>query len=400
MIIVKSLFIFFYLLSYTNAAIYDYGPPEILARANILDGYNIPPMSFLNHSSPMINNRGDIIFKVMTIEGERDQGIWVKMAEEETGKIVYIAPDERFLSVPSINENRKIVFNLYDEGVTDGLFLFDIKSSNIKQVLNPDHLGVEYYTYPQLANNGHIFFRATDNKNNRSYYLLTKNGVNKIISEGVDKNGLKSSFLFRPAINESGLIAFKTRKGDLKKWDDTNPDSIVLIDQKNPEIYKTIAVDRDTDLQSPYLKFGNSVALSRNGMIAFTVLLDDLKKAIVIYKDGVLSNVAIEGKNDISKIDEFTPKINELGHVLFRARDMQQKSGIYLADGNNVKKIIGEGDEIKTDLGQGTILSNPNYPGLIDEMDMNDRGEIVFNCIILSLDNKELGSAIFKIAPI
>lgn len=49
------------------SAIPNYSAPEILARANINDGYNLPPMSFLNSTSPVINNRGDVTFKLMAL---------------------------------------------------------------------------------------------------------------------------------------------------------------------------------------------------------------------------------------------------------------------------------------------------------------------------------------------
>ena len=100
-------------------------------------------------------------------------------------------------------------------------------------------------------------------------------------------------------------------------------------------------------------------------------------------------------------IEIFSPKVNDQGQVLFRAKDELGKRGIYLADANGVKRIISEGDEVNTDLGMGKILSNPNYPGFGGEVDMNDHGEIVFNCLLVGAkDNKEWGSAIFKISPL
>ena len=95
----------------------------------------------------------------------------------------------------------------------------------------------------------------------------------------------------------------------------------------------------------------------------------------------------------------FSPKINDEGLVLFRARDNSGKRGLYLSDGVTLKRIIGEGDEIATDLGAGKILFNPNYPGIGGEVDINNHGDIVFYCLVVSMDNKELGSAVYKISP-
>jgi len=402
----KSVLVLFILINCGSAfsAIPNYNPPEILARANITDGYNIPPLSFLSNTSPVINNHGDVVFKIMAVEGGNTQVLWVKKAEEPTGKIVYVAPDERFITDPSINDSGKIVFNLFDEGVTDGLFIHDIKTEAVTQVLNPDDLPIQDYTYPQIMNNNQIYFRATDDNFDRSYYEFAGNKTNKILDEAVESLGIKASYLFRPAVNAAGQFAFKARIGEKGKWDDNNPDSIFLLtpstDPKSPQMkVDTIAFDKDTNASSKYLRFGNALSLSKDGTVAFIGILADSKKAIVISKDNVLSNFAAEGKNDILEIEMFTPKINDQGQVVFRARDINGKRGVYLADGTSVKRIIGEGDEIATDLGSGKILFNPNYPGIGGEVDMNNQGEIVFYCLVVSSDDKELGSAIYKITP-
>jgi hypothetical protein len=134
-------------------------------------------------------------------------------------------------------------------------------------------------------------------------------------------------------------------------------------------------------------------------MVAFMATLSDFKKAIIISKNETLINVATEGRDDISEIEFFGPKINDQNEVIFRAKDTSGKRGIYVADESGVKKLIGEGDDIMTDLGPGKILSNPNYPAFGGEIDMNDSGEIVFSCVVVDSNNSELGSAIYKITP-
>ena len=189
------LVLFIYLINCGSvfSAIPNYNPPEILARANITDGFNIPPLSFLSNTSPVINNHGDVAFKIMAVEGGNTQVLWVKKSEEPIGKIVYVAPDERFITDPSINDSGKIVFNLFDEGVTDGLFIHDIKTQVVTQILNPDDLPIQDYTYPQIMNNNQIYFRATDDNFDRSYYESSGNKTNKILDEAVESLGIKAS---------------------------------------------------------------------------------------------------------------------------------------------------------------------------------------------------------------
>ena len=400
----KMIILFMLAINLAQASIPEYNPPEILARANIRDGYNIPPLSFLADTSPVINNHGDVAFKIVAVEGVNNQVLWVKRSEDVVGKIVYVAPDERFITDPSISNNGKIAFNLFDDGVTDGLFLYDLKTEIVEQVLSPDNLPIQDYTYPQVLNNNHIYFRATDDDDNRSYYQFDGLKLNKLMSETDQNLGIKSAYLFRPNVNQTGQLAFKVRMGEKGQLDENNPDSILLLTptlEKNETMMKvtTIALDQDTNIQSNYIRFGNSVSLSNNGMTSFVGMLPGNIKAIVRSKDNSVSNIAIEGQSEIAEIEMFTPKINDQSLVLFRAKNKEGKRGIYLADGNDVKRIIGEGDEIQTDLGVGKILSNPNFPGFGGEVSMNDQGEIVFHCLIVSLDDKELGSAVYKITP-
>ena len=400
--------VFIFLAEGAFATIPSYQTPQILARANISEGFNLPAMTFLNKTNPIINNRGDVAFKVLALEGQNDQGLWIKKLDDKNGSINYLAPDERYMTDPSIDESGHIVFNLYDEGVTDGLFILDSETSEVEQVVNPDDHPILFYNYPQIKNNGQIYFRATDDADDRSYYSLHDGKINKIIGEGTENLGHKSAYLFKPSVNDSGMIAFKSRLGEKGQWDERNPDQIVLIEPSRdllllePKL-TIIAKDKDSHSSSLYKSFGNNVSLSRNGMLSFFAVVNDsennFKKAIILFKDNLLTQIAIEGQNEISEIDFSTIKTNEAGLTVFRAKDKNDKFGIYLADSRNINKIIGEGDEVLTDFGTGAILSNPNYPAFTGEVDMNDQNEIVFNCLVVDNNNKELGSAIFKLTP-
>ena len=383
------------------SAIPNYSAPEILARANINDGYNLPPMSFLSNTSPVINNRGDVSFKLMAIDGQNNQGLWVKRGVDENGKILYTAPDYRYVTDPSLNDNGIIAFNLYDDGVTDGIFTLNSDNLEVDQILKPTNENILYYTYAQVLTNGKAYFRGTDEENVRTFYQFD-GSLKTIITEGTTTFGQKSSYLFKPAMNDNGAMTFKRRLGQMGEWDERNPDEILLI-KPNGTSYDSIVVakDKDGDSASVFKGFLNTSSVSKNNHVAFTAYLEDNTRALILYKDGVSKNIASEKADGISEIETFSPKVNDQGQVLFRAKDELGKRGIYIADANGVKRIVGEGDEVNTDLGMGKILSNPNFPGFGGEVDINDHGEIVFYCMLVGAkDNQEWGSAVFKISPL
>ncbi|MBY0413728.1 MAG: hypothetical protein K2Q18_06170 [Bdellovibrionales bacterium] len=383
-----------------HANIPEYKKPVILARANLTDGLNLPPMSFLNNTCPVINNRGDVAFKVMSSGEDSSQAVWFKGGVDENGKIIYNAPEMRFLTDPSLNDQGKMAFNLYDEGITDGVFTLDGMTSKVDQTITPENDDIAFYTYSQVLSDGKIYFRGTDQDNTRTFYQFDGK-LKKVIAEGTSSYGQKSSYLFKPSLNDSGSMSFKRRLGDKGQWDESQGDEILLLKPNGSNFDSVvIAKDKDSDPQSAFKGFTNTTSLSASGLAAFTAYLDDGAKAVILYKDGALKNVATEKVDQISEIELFAPKVNDQGLVVFRAKNMEGKRGIYLADQTGVKRLIGEGDEVETDLGKGIILSNPNYPGFGGEVDMNDHGEIVFYCLIVgSKDNKEWGSAVFKISP-
>lgn len=384
------------------AALPEYEAPLLLARANIEDGYNLPPMSYLSNPSPVINTRGDVAIKIMGFDGQTNHGLWLKPEDEKNGKIVYTAPESRFMTDPSLNNSGQVVFNLYEEGITDGLLLLDTQTGNVEQVLNPDDKDIAYYTYSQLLDDGKIFFRGTNGNNERTFFSYIDKQLKPIITEGMVAYGQKSSYLFRPVLNPKGEMVFKRRIGEKGQWDESNPDEILLLKPNLDQSFDSVVIarDRDADPASFYLGFNNTATVSKNGLVAFTAVLENSQRALVLYRDGILKNLAVEKADDISEIEMFTPKVNDRGLVAFRARDLDGKRGIYIATNDGIKKLISEGDEVKTDLGMARILSNPNYPGFSGEIDMNENGDIVFSCLLVSsADNNEWGTALFKISP-
>ncbi len=403
------LFIFFIVLFSTSttklhAEIPQYKSPELLARANIVDGYNLPAMTFLSNTSPVINNQGDVAFKLMSIAGENHQGLWIKNAHNLDGAIVYTAPDSRLITEPSLNEEGLMAFNLFDEGITDGVFTFDSSTNQVSQVLDPENKNISFYTYPQVTTSGHIFFRGTSEDNIRTFYQFDKN-LSSIIKEGDFSFGEKTSYLFKPSINDSGELSFKRRIGDTGNWDESQGDEILLLKPNGKKYdYLSVARDRDLDSKSPFSAFYNTTGLSKNGLVVFSATLaDSSKKALMLWQNNTLTTLAEEGTSDLSEIESFAPKVNNKGLVLFRGKDTSGLRSLYVASLEGVQKIISEGTEVMTDQGPGKILSNPNYPGFGGEVDMNDKGEIVFFCLIVRAknnnENKELGSAVYKMSP-
>ncbi|MCK6595063.1 MAG: hypothetical protein L6Q33_07685 [Bacteriovoracaceae bacterium] len=377
-----------------------YDAPELLARANVNDGFNLPPMSYINNTTPVINDRGDVAFKVLSIESTQTQGVWGKLKTDPAGKIFVTAPDERFVTDPDLNNKGDIVYSLYDEGVTDGVFVFNLETLEETQLIDPSRFQIAYYTYPQILDNGTIYFRGTNEKNDRTVYKFLNNQLTSLFSEGqsVQTNNTKlpASYLFRPIFNQKGAMAIKMRFGKRYDWGEDLVDAIVLVGEDNKPVVK--ALDLDGDELSQFKGLSNTVSLNNLSQMAFIGFLADGKKGIYRANETDVQRVAFEGDTQISEIEYFMPKIIDNGDIYFRAKDHDGKRGIYLYTNDVVVRLIGEDDVVDTDLGAAKILWNKFYPGLSGDIDVNQNGDVVFHALLVSKDeNREIGAGIFQI---
>ncbi|AGH96769.1 hypothetical protein [Pseudobdellovibrio exovorus] len=388
-------------------ALPSYNEPEILARANGYDTYNLPQPSYLNSTSVAISDRGDVAFKLMSFSERGNQGYWFKTAAEKAGRVVYEAPENEYLSDPRLNSNGQLSFSVFNEVKSLGVFVYDANTQTTEHVLKPSAtLKLNYFGDPQLTTQGELFFRGVDADNNRQFYKLANGQVTRLIAEGEKpslSDALPFSFLFRATPNTAGKIAFKTRLGPAGEWSESAPDAVVVLDTNNPLAQpEIIAADRDLDANSAYEWFGNVVSLSENGKHILFVTRIQNKKAIVKVTDGVHTILAKEGEAGISVIEPFNPKINNNGVAVFRAFDQKKLRGIYVADESGLNRLTGEGDMLISDLGKSFVLAEPSFPGLAGDVDINNSNEVVFACVLKSAytEREIWGSAVYRIAPV
>ncbi len=395
----KKIFLLLALVTFNASA--DYSAPKLLARSSTLDGYNLPPMTFMNNTGPVINDRGDVAFRVLNIEGSNNQGIWGKLSTDTVGKIYIVAPDERFITEPALNNHGDIVYSLFDEGITDGIFVFNLESLEDDQVLDPSKYGLINYTYPIILDNKTIYFRGTNEKNDRTLFKYSDKTLVPVFTEGQGVVGpqnkkINSSYIFRPVVNQKGQIGLKMRFGKRHDWGEELVDGIIALGSGSAveDKPKFRTMDLDGDELSQFKAISNVVSINNKNEMTFIGFLDEGKKAVYKSSETELVRVALEGEKGISEIEYFSPRIIDNGSVFFRAKDHEGKRSIYKVEGDTVWRLIGEGDEIVTDLGPAKILWNKFFPGLSGEIDVNNKGDVVLHALLVKDDNREIGDGI------
>lgn len=396
-ILIISLF-----LNIQNIFALTFEPAELLARSNVRDSFNLPALTYLSNVAPVINNQGEVAFKVVATGENAAQGIWVKAQEDTYGKVLMTAPDELVITDPSINDHGKLVYSLFDDMGSVGVFEYDVHKLSNRQVIDGKKTNLTFFTYPTITNEEALYFRGTNTSNDRAFYRQDKD-LKSIVAEGGDIQGMSSSYLFRPSINHKGEMAFKMRMGKKGDWGENSPDVVALyrpISGSSPSI-SYIAIDKDLDQNSKFLSFLNSVSLSNTGHIAYSAVTEDHRIAVMLFSpSGETKQIALENEGEVLNVETFSVKVNAKGNILFRGKDKDNKRALFFFDGNTLSKIIREGDEIGADLGMAKILDNQYYPGFSGEVDLNDNDQIVFGVVIQSSkDLVEWGQGIYLLNP-
>jgi len=376
----------------------QYSSPEIIARTNLNDTYSMPEMSFIVNPQPALNNRGDVVFKVLSADGQTAAGVWMKRFDDQKGKIYYQAESEMIISDPSLNQAGVTTFAVSDMAGTEGVFTFDLNTDALTKVIKPNK-NIQFYTYPKLIGKD-IYFRITDKENNRAF-IRYDGKMNTIAEEGSSINSKSTSYLFKPSINEKGDMVYKRRIGKVGEWAERNADEILLM--KNSSTGRetiSIAQDVDMDVTSVYKSFTNTVGLSENGDVAFISDIVTGGRGVFLVKAGKHTLIANDKDSDVSEIEMFEPKVNSNAQVVFRAKDSRGLRSIFIGDGTRLVKLISEGDVINTDRGEAKILQNTLYPGFTGGVDFNDKGQILFSVLLVDKKtNKEWGTGVFLLSP-
>lgn len=376
----------------------SYQAPDILARASMEGTLNLPPVSFLNSTSVALNNNGDVSFRVMAVAGKPQQGIWYKAANEKAGKVIYVGPEDYYVAEPVLNNKGQATFNLFTEAFSETVYIYNPLSQKVEKVMDGGKEKFYSQSYLKVLDSGDIVFRGTTKSDDRGFFLFSGD-LKTIAIEGEKTFDVPTSYLFKPAVNTHGQWLFKMREGDHRDWGNDRSDQIILLtpNKENPHSFsKTlIAQDKNGMPGSKFVSLDNSPSLADSGAIVFTAKLENKKKALVLHQGGVQTILAEEGKDGIVEFEMFNAKVNSSGVAAFRAKNTKGLRGIYVATKSEVQRIIGEGDMIPSDLGPQYVMMKDGFPGLAGDVEINDRGDIVFAAVVSSLLDKHLGDAVY-----
>jgi len=390
-------------------ALPNYADMELQARSNLLvndNGYNLPPGSSFNSISADIDDSAMVAFRVQLVPDEEHPnqyrpGVW--FGGHGAGALVYIGPidasidNDVCLTHFDGSDIVSIPFTLSATGVGNNLYLYGgtVAGGGSAEPFNTAPVIPNSYSYPCLGIAGTMSFQA-DYGSGRAYVTVIDDGGIEVTSfigdEGVTP-GSPYTYLYTPSFNDHAAIAAKVSYSE-----DMTSSLEIRLFTNGGDSQRLLANDT-LDPSSPYSRFDNSLALNNDDTIAVVATRAADNRRVLVRSDGVttVELAEVDPSGTIRDIEFFAPTINDDGLVAFRAKDADGQA-IYVADGIELKRVIGNADIVQTDLGTAQIgQDNSSDPIFSGKPAINAHGDIAFIAGLYPQgDNQEeWGSGVF-----
>lgn len=375
----------------------SYAAPQLQARTNLIvndNGYNLPPGSSFNSISADIDDTGRVAFPVQLVPAASGTcpGIW--FGANGVGAIGFLGPADALISSSlRMNNDGLAVFVLSDTGGADGIYRYDHAAGTAARVGTAPVFPNSYST-PTINAAGQIGFHANFGAGRAYASVSAGSGALHATDKGLDPSS-NYTFLYTPFMDDSRTIVAKVA---------TSADMVSATEIRrfaSDGSSTRLVADRGTDASSPILRFDNSLGLSDNGKIAFIATRFADSRRVVYRYDGVeLREIAaVDPAGLIRELEFFPPSITDDGLVAFRARDANGQA-IYVGDGDGLRRVVGKGDRLATDLGVGQVGQHNADAVFSGAPALNNRGDLAFIAALHpdGQNQVEWGSGVFVAA--
>lgn len=354
-----------------------YAQFELQARVNLIvndNGFNLPPGSSFNSISAHIDEQARVSFPVQVVpagNGSRP-GVWFGAAG--SGSLVYQGPDNALISSEtSHNAAGEIVFTLSDTGPSDGIWRYEPTGQSSARVGTSPLFPLSYGNV-RIQATGVIGYQAAFSGGRGLASTASGNTLLHAADRGLDPQSLWT-FLYSPDFNDQRRLAVKVATSA----DFTTATEIRAFASDGSSV--RLAANQGTVAGSPIRQFDNGLSFNDLGQVAFIgSRVSDQRRGLYLA-DGVSVQELLTAQpaGQVTELDFFRPVLNNQGQIVFRGRDSVGIPAIFVAQGGALRRVIGRGDLLGTDLGLARIgqnnLTDPVFSG---NPAINDNGDIVF----------------------
>ncbi len=368
-------------------ALPDYLTFQLQARSTIGLGYNLPINASINSATVDLNDAGRVVVRVAIptgIPGD-DFTRHIFVGENGGGFVVSEGPVGSLVSDPRVAPDGMVWFaaNFQGGNAQAGIYRYNPNDLSTVRITGAP-VGTTFYTSPRGNAAGQIGYRADFATGKAWVSFVGSSAQTHAMEQTLDPQS-PYSFLFTPSFDEHQLIAGKVTLvsggfNQIRTID--NHGTAVVLARTNAE-----------SAQSPYSGFDNSPAIAPNsGQVAFIANLAAGGRGVYRYDGpGTIVEIARTGTQGLSSIESFGPAINDNGLVAFRGVDSNGKQAIFVGDDADLRRVIGRGDTLDTDLGLGMIdQETPSSPAFSGGVAINAAGDIAFSPTLTPAGNNQV----------
>lgn len=369
-----------------QAQLPDYSAFELQARTNLIvndDGFNLPPGASFNSVTVDMNDAAEVIFKVQVVPGFDGMSVW--FGSDGDGELVCDSENDidAIISDPKINNFGNVVFSQFFAAANNGVWLCNPITQTASR-LTAAPLGATFWGTPELNDFSEIGYRAGFGSGQAWISFFAGATAVHATEVGIDV-GSPYDFLFSPSFDNQRQLAGVVRVAP----------AAPIAQHRQVRIFTStgsstqIAVDSTGDAASPFVSIDNFAALSDNGQVAFIAALAGNVRSVQRGDGGSIAEIARVGTGGLTEIEFFGPAINSSGLVAFRGRDANGQA-IFVGDGLTLRRVIGRGDSIDSDLGLAQIGQNDSSPVFGGGVAINASGDIAFTAALHPSGNNQI----------
>lgn len=368
---------------------------ELQARSNLLvndAGWNLPPGSSFNSITTALNDDGQIAFPVQiaTYPGSpttSTAAVW--LGEGSEGDLVHRLPvNSAISSSVFINDAGDVAFTAGD-ATANTLWMYEAAADEAEQVTTMPVVPTSY-SLGGIDEDQNVGFQGSFAGNRAFAAVIDGTGEWYAQDSGMDPDSA-FSFLYSATFNDAQQIAAKVSLVESFNHQEIR---VFEADGSSEAVLATDNVDED----SPYRSFDNSVALADDGTVAAFATLRAGGKVLVRTDGTTVEHVAdTSADSPIASFDFFAPDVNTRGEVVFRGVDKDGNKGIWVADGDEIRPALVQGDVVQTDLGLAQLGQHDSSPIFGGSPRINNRGDVSSTAGVHPLgDNQEeWGTGVF-----
>jgi hypothetical protein len=369
-----------------QAQVPDHTEFELQARTNLIvndNGFNLPPGSSFNSVTVDMNDAAQVVFKVQVVPGFDGMSVW--FGSGGVGELACDSDDdiEAIISDPKIGNSGGVVFSQFFAAANNGIWSCDPIAQTASR-LTTAPLGATSWGTPELNDTGAIGYRAGFGSGQAWVSFFSGAAAIHATEVGIDV-GSPYDFLFSPSFDNQRRLAGVVRVAPAAPIAQHRQIRVFTSSGSSTQI----AIDSTGSAVSPFVSFDNSVALNDVGQVAFIAALTGNVRAVQRGDGNSVVEIARVGVAGLTEIEFFGPAINNTGLVAFRGRDANGQA-IFVGDGLTLRRVVGKGDSLDSDLGTAEVGQNDSSPVFGGGVAINAQGDVAFTAALHPPGNNQI----------